>query len=127
MAKAGTMLDSGAMVVFDDTTDFVKAALALVRFFSHESCGQCTPCREGGHWLELMLERILEGKGVSSDIDMLLSVSHQITGINLCPLGDSIEPFLASVVNAFREPLPQIYPRAAICLSKKWRPLRSTA
>jgi NADH-quinone oxidoreductase subunit F len=101
MAKNGTMLGSGAMVVFDDTTDFVKAALALVRFFSHESCGQCTPCREGGHWLELMLERILEGKGVASDIDMLLSVSHQITGINLCPLGDSIEPFLASVVTRF--------------------------
>ncbi len=101
MAKNGTMLGSGAMVVFDDTTDFVKAALALVRFFSHESCGQCTPCREGGHWLELMLERILEGKGVPSDINMLLSVSHQITGINLCPLGDSIEPFLASVVTRF--------------------------
>ncbi|HEY1729370.1 MAG TPA: NADH-quinone oxidoreductase subunit NuoF [Candidatus Baltobacteraceae bacterium] len=101
MAKNGTMLGSGAVVVFDDTTDFVKAALALVRFFSHESCGQCTPCREGGHWLELMLERILEGKGVASDIDMLLSVSHQITGLNLCPLGDSIEPFLASVVKRF--------------------------
>ena len=103
MAKSGTMLGSGAVVVFDDTTDFVKAALALVRFFAHESCGQCTPCREGGHWLELMLERILEGDGVPSDIDMLRSVSHQITGLNLCPLGDSIEPFLASVVNRFED------------------------
>jgi len=101
MAKNGTMLGSGAVVVFDDTTDFVKAALALVRFFSHESCGQCTPCREGGHWLELMLERILEGKGVASDIEMLVNVSHQITGLNLCPLGDSIEPFLSSVVKRF--------------------------
>lgn len=101
MAKNGTMLGSGAVVVFDDTTDFVKAALALVRFFSHESCGQCTPCREGGHWLELMLERILDGKGVPSDVDMLVSVSHQITGLNLCPLGDSIEPFLSSVVQRF--------------------------
>jgi len=101
MAKNGTMLGSGAVVVFDDTTDFVKAALALVRFFSHESCGQCTPCREGGHWLELMLERILEGKGVPSDVEMLVNVSHQITGLNLCPLGDSIEPFLSSVVKRF--------------------------
>jgi len=101
MAKNGTMLGSGAMVVFDDTTDFVKAALALVRFFSHESCGQCTPCREGGHWLERMLERILAGEGVSSDVDMLVNVSHQITGLNLCPLGDSIEPFLSSVVKRF--------------------------
>ncbi|MGH7659755.1 MAG: NADH-quinone oxidoreductase subunit NuoF [Vulcanimicrobiaceae bacterium] len=103
MAKNGTMLGSGAMVVFDDTTDFVKAALSLVRFFSHESCGQCTPCREGGHWLEQMLERILAGEGVPSDVDMLVSVSHQITGLNLCPLGDSIEPFLSSVVKRFED------------------------
>ena len=101
MAKNGTMLGSGAMVVFDDTTDFVKAALSLVRFFSHESCGQCTPCREGGHWLERMLERILAGDGVPSDVDMLVKVSHEITGLNLCPLGDSIEPFLSSVVQRF--------------------------
>jgi len=101
MAKAGSMLGSGAMVVFDDTTDFLKAAHALVRFFAHESCGQCTPCREGGHWLELTLERLLHGRGLRSDIDILKKASHQMTGLNLCPLGDSIEPFLASVVNRF--------------------------
>ena len=103
MAKNGTMLGSGAVVFFDDTTNFVEAALALVRFYAHESCGQCTPCREGGHWLEVTLERILAGGGLDSDIDMLLSVSHQLTGINLCPLGDSIEPFLASVLKRFEE------------------------
>ena len=97
------MLGSGAIVVFDDTTDFVKAAHSLVRFFAHESCGQCTPCREGGSWLEMTLERILHGRGVASDVDMLVSVSHQMTGINLCPLGDSIEPFLASVVKRYPE------------------------
>jgi NADH-quinone oxidoreductase subunit F len=103
LAGAGSMLGSGAVVVFDDTTDFVKAAHALVRFFAHESCGQCTPCREGGDWLEMTLERILHGEGLESDIDMLVSVSHQMTGINLCPLGDSIEPFLASVVKKYPE------------------------
>ncbi|HTV72836.1 MAG TPA: NADH-ubiquinone oxidoreductase-F iron-sulfur binding region domain-containing protein, partial [Candidatus Acidoferrales bacterium] len=61
------------------------------------------PCREGGHWLEQTLERMLHGEGVESDVDMLVSVSHQLTGINLCPLGDSIEPFLASVVKRFPE------------------------
>ena len=101
MAKNGTMLGSGAVVFFDETTNFVEAALALVRFYAHESCGQCTPCREGGHWLEVTLERLLAGGGLDSDIDMLLSVSHQLTGINLCPLGDSIEPFLASVLQRF--------------------------
>jgi NADH-quinone oxidoreductase subunit F len=101
MAANGTMLGSGAVVFFDDTTDFVEAARALVRFYAHESCGQCTPCREGGHWLEVTLDRILGGGGLDSDIDMLLAVSHQMTGLNLCPLGDSIEPFLASVVKRF--------------------------
>jgi NADH-quinone oxidoreductase subunit F len=116
LAGAGSMLGSGAIVVFDDTTDFVKAAHSLVRFFAHESCGQCTPCREGGSWLEMTLERILHGRGVASDVDMLVSVSHQMTGINLCPLGDSIEPFLASVVKRYpeqfyayvREPKPAV-------------------
>src|SRR5581483_9627466 len=102
LAKAGTMLGSGAMVVMDDTTDFVNAAFNLVRFFAHESCGQCTPCREGGHWLERVLHRFVHGRGLYSDLDMLEKVSHQITGINLCPLGDSIEPFLASVLKRFR-------------------------
>ncbi|HEV3157853.1 MAG TPA: NADH-quinone oxidoreductase subunit NuoF [Candidatus Baltobacteraceae bacterium] len=110
LAAAGTMLGSGAMVVFDDTTDFVKAAHSLVRFFAHESCGQCTPCREGGHWLEMTLERILHGEGLASDIDMLLALSAQMTGINLCPLGDSIEPFLASVLKRF-EPQFRAYLR----------------
>ncbi len=103
LAKAGTMLGSGAMVVMDDTTDFVRAAHNLVRFFAHESCGQCTPCREGGDWLETVLHRLVEGRGIPSDVEMLLRVGHQITGINLCPLGDSIEPFLLSVLKRFPE------------------------
>ena len=101
MAEHGTMLGSGAIVFFDDTTNFVEAALSLVRFYAHESCGQCTPCREGGHWLEITLERLIRGGGLHSDIDMLLAVSRQLTGINLCPLGDSIEPFLASAIKRF--------------------------
>jgi len=103
MQKAGTMLGSGAMVVMDDTTDFVKAAFNLVRFFAHESCGQCTPCREGGHWLETVLHRFVNGRGLQSDIEMLRRVAGEITGINLCALGDSIEPFLASVLKRFPE------------------------
>jgi NADH-quinone oxidoreductase subunit F len=103
MTRAGSMLGSGAFVVFDDTTDFVKAAFNLVRFFAHESCGQCTPCREGGHWLERVLERLVHGRGVAGDDEMLLRVSRTITGLNLCALGDSIEPFLKSVVQRFPE------------------------
>jgi NADH-quinone oxidoreductase subunit F len=101
MQKAGSMLGSGAFTAFDDTTDFVKAAYNLVRFFAHESCGQCTPCREGGHWLENVLERFVEGRGLRSDLAMLHRVSSTITGLNLCALGDSIEPFLKSVLVRF--------------------------
>jgi NADH-quinone oxidoreductase subunit F len=103
LAKAGSMLGSGAFTVFDDQTDFVQAAYNLVRFYAHESCGQCTPCREGGHWLETVLERFVHGRGLQSDIDMLRRVSSTITGLNLCPLGDSIEPFLKSVLDRFPE------------------------
>ena len=103
MAKAGSMLGSGAFVVFDDTTDFVRAAHNLVRFFAHESCGQCTPCREGGNWMERVLERLVHGRGVAGDYEMLARVSGTITGLNLCPLGDSIEPFLKSVMQRFPE------------------------
>ena len=114
IGKAGSMLGSGAMVVFDDTTDFVKAAHALVRFYAHESCGQCTPCREGGSWLEKTLTRLIAGGGVESDIAVIRSAAHQITGINLCALGDSIEPFLGSVIDRFEDLF-----RAYIAPSKK--------
>ncbi len=103
LAKAGSMLGSGAFLVLDDRTDFVQAAYNLVRFFAHESCGQCTPCREGGHWLETVLHRFVQGRGLQSDLDMLHRVSGAITGLNLCALGDSIEPFLKSVLKRFPE------------------------
>jgi NADH-quinone oxidoreductase subunit F len=101
LAKAGSMLGSGAMVVFDDTTDFVKAAYNLARFFAHESCGQCTPCREGGTWITRVLDRLVDQRGIPGDFEMLARISSGITGLNLCPLGDSIEPFLKSVMVRF--------------------------
>jgi NADH-quinone oxidoreductase subunit F len=107
------MLGSGAMVVFDDTTDFVKASYTLIRFFAHESCGQCTPCREGGHWIEKTMARLLDGRGLHSDIDVLKSACHQITGLNLCALGDSIEPFLGSVLQRFEYQFRAYVDRAA--------------
>ena len=84
MAKAGSMLGSGAFVVFDDTTDFVKAAFNLVRFFAHESCGQCTPCREGGNWLERVLDRLSKARGVrrrSRDASARRSRYHRIESV----------------------------------------------
>jgi NADH-quinone oxidoreductase subunit F len=77
---AGSMLGSGAVMVMDDTTDIPAAALTLVRFYAHESCGQCTPCREGGTWLERIMRRIVDGHGSHDDLDQLLEV-----GQSICP------------------------------------------
>ena len=95
--KAGSMLGSGAIVVMDETTDAVKACLRVVRFFARESCGKCTPCREGTTWLERILQRILDGHGRPSDLDLLMDVCDNISpGLawppkqtTICPLGPS--------------------------------------
>ncbi|MCB1245903.1 MAG: NADH-quinone oxidoreductase subunit NuoF [Acidimicrobiia bacterium] len=105
----GTMLGSGAVVVMDDTTDVVRAAHSIVRFFAHESCGQCTPCREGTKWLQDILERILAGNGRPEDIDLLLDVSDNISpGLTwppamttICPLGPSATAPIVSITRYF--------------------------
>jgi NADH-quinone oxidoreductase subunit F len=108
--RLGTMLGSGAVVVMDETTNVVAAALSIVRFFAHESCGQCTPCREGTTWLQQILERILSGDGRRADIDLLVDVSDNIApGLGwpprqttICPLGPSAVSPIMSVVRNFR-------------------------
>jgi NADH-quinone oxidoreductase subunit F len=95
------MLGTCCAIVLSDKADPLLAFHNLMRFYRVESCGQCTPCREGGQWLEKTLVRLLDGRGLQSDVDMLIEAAHQLTGLNLCPLGDSLEPFLASVVKRF--------------------------
>ena len=80
VGAAGSMLGSGAIMVMDSTTDIPRAALSLTRFYAHESCGQCTPCREGGTWLERILSRVCDGHGTASDLDLLIEV-----GTSICP------------------------------------------
>jgi NADH-quinone oxidoreductase subunit F len=103
LAAKRTMLGSGGFVVMDDTTCMVRAAQTLVRFFEHESCGQCTPCREGGQWVARMVSRLEAGEGSENDLRVLTTINNTITGTNLCPLGDSIMPFLSSVLKRFPE------------------------
>ena len=108
--RAGSMLGSGAVVVMDETTDAVKACLRVVRFFARESCGKCTPCREGTTWLENILQRIQDGYGRPSDLDLLLDASDNISpGITwppkqttICPLGPSAVSPIASALQRFR-------------------------
>jgi NADH-quinone oxidoreductase subunit F len=103
-AAAGSMLGSGAVIVMDEDTCMVRAAGRIVRFFSHESCGQCTPCREGTTWLEMILQRIEEGRGRAVDLDLMVDVSDGISiGLEwppkmttICPLGPSaVSPIIA--------------------------------
>jgi NADH-quinone oxidoreductase subunit F len=108
--RAGSMLGSGAIVVMDETTDAVKACLRVVRFFARESCGKCTPCREGTTWLEQILQRIYDGYGRSTDLELLMDVSDNISpGITwppkqttICPLGPSAVSPIASAMQRFR-------------------------
>jgi len=110
VGKAGSMLGSGAIVVMDEDTDVVRACHRIVRFFAKESCGKCTPCREGTAWLEKILARILDGEGRPEDVDMLLDICDNISpGINwpprqttICPLGPSAVSPIASAVSRFR-------------------------
>ena len=107
----GSMTGSGAVIVMDETTDMVAAAERLVRFFAHESCGQCTPCREGTTWLDMILRRIVDGQGRPVDADLLLDVSDNISpGLNwppvmttICALGPSAVSPVVSLLRYFRD------------------------
>jgi NADH-quinone oxidoreductase subunit F len=89
IAKAGSLLGSAAIMVFDETTDMVWLAENLIHFYRHESCGKCTPCREGTDWLFRLLNRVLQGEGSSKDIELLQSVADNIAGKTLCAFGDA--------------------------------------
>ena len=103
IAKAGSYLGSGAVIVMDETTDMVKVLQRVSRFYFSESCGQCTPCREGTGWLYRLLTRIIEGKGTLEDIDRLSDVAHKIEGRTICALGEAAAMPVWSFVEKFRE------------------------
>jgi NADH-quinone oxidoreductase subunit F len=102
LAKAGTMLGSGAIIVVDDQTSIVDVALKTAQFYRHESCGKCTPCREGTNWTVKMLERIKSGEATPMDLDLMASVCENIIGNCLCVLGDAMAMPVGSMVKKFR-------------------------
>jgi NADH-quinone oxidoreductase subunit F len=107
LKDAGTMLGSGAIVFMDEATCMVRNALVTTEFFEHESCGKCTPCREGTWWAVKVLERIEEGEGRKEDMDLLLDIADGIDGRSFCPLGDAAAWALRSNVKLFREEFEQ--------------------
>ena len=98
----GTMLGSGGFIVFDETACIVRNTWNFSRFYHHESCGQCSPCREGTGWMEKVLHRIEHGHGSMHDIDLLVDVSKKIEGNTICPLGDAAAWPVASAIRHFR-------------------------
>ncbi len=105
MAKAGTMLGSGAIIVVDDSTPILDVALKVAKFYRHESCGKCTPCREGTNWTVTMLERIDAGEATPMDLEIMASVQEHIIGNCLCVLGDAMAMPIGSMIAKFNDEL----------------------
>ncbi len=103
VGKAGSMLGSGAIIVVDDTTPILDVAMKVAKFYRHESCGKCTPCREGTNWTVKTLERIEQGEATPMDIEIMASVQDHIIGNCLCVLGDAMAMPIGSMIAKFRE------------------------
>jgi NADH-quinone oxidoreductase subunit F len=108
MADAGSMLGSGSIIVADERVSIPHMALRTARFYHHESCGKCTPCREGTNWTVKMLERVTSGEATPMDIDIIASVQDNIIGNCLCVLGDSMAMPIGAMVRRFREEFEQL-------------------
>ncbi|MFI4984520.1 MAG: NADH-quinone oxidoreductase subunit NuoF [Solirubrobacterales bacterium] len=105
LAKAGSMLGSGAIIVVDDSTPILDVAMKVAKFYRHESCGKCTPCREGTNWTVQMLERIDRGEASPMDLEIMASVQDHIIGHCLCVLGDAMAMPISSMIAKFRDEL----------------------
>jgi NADH-quinone oxidoreductase subunit F len=103
IVEHGSMLGSAGFIVMDDSADIVYEVYRLAKFYAHESCAQCTQCREGTAWTTKILERILKGQGKADDLDLLLDLSEQMTGKTICVLSDSCAAPIVSGIQKFRE------------------------
>jgi NADH-quinone oxidoreductase subunit F len=103
VAAAGSMLGTRALQVFDETVSVVRAVARWTDFYAHESCGKCTPCREGTWWLRQIMDRIENGEGTQDDIDKLVDICDNILGRSFCALGDAATSPITSAVQYFRE------------------------
>lgn len=101
--ETGSMLGSGGFVVYDEDQSIVKNTMTISKFFAHESCGQCTPCREGTGWMRQIFEKVFSGKGKQSDIDLLWDIQSKIEGNTICPLGDAASWPVAAAIRHFRD------------------------
>jgi NADH-quinone oxidoreductase subunit F len=112
MAEAGSMLGSGSIIVADDRVSIPHMALRTARFYHHESCGKCAPCREGTNWTVKMLERVVRGEATPMDLDIISSVQQNIMGHCLCVLGDSMAMPVGAMVRKFRQEFEDVMAEA---------------
>jgi len=118
------MLGSAGVIVMDETVDMVQACLNIARFYAHESCGQCTPCREGTAWLVKMLTRLVNGGGTPNDIDMIFEITDNIGGLidfsmgsfgkTICPFGEAVAWPVRSFVEKFKDEFLAYLPREKV-------------
>jgi NADH-quinone oxidoreductase subunit F len=101
--QTGSMMGSGGFIVLDEDQCVVRHTLTLARFYRHESCGQCSPCREGTGWMEKILHRLEHGKGRMEEIDLLWDIQRRIEGNTICPLGDAAAWPVAAAIRHFRD------------------------
>lgn len=99
------MLGSAAIIVIDEETPILEVLKAVAKFYSHESCGQCTPCRIGTSWINKIVKRLVQGKGKKVDIETIQRLANNILGKTLCPLGDAAAMPISSIVEKFSEEL----------------------
>jgi NADH-quinone oxidoreductase subunit F len=107
LAAAGSMLGSGGVVIMDEDTCMVKLCMRIMKFYQHESCGWCIPCREGTMWLKKVLVRFHDGNGAKSDIDLIGELAQNMLGRTFCPLGDAAALPTISIVKKFRHEFEQ--------------------
>lgn len=116
----GTMLGSGGFIVMDESTSIVQNLHTFARFYHHESCGQCSPCREGTGWMEKIIHKILDGHGTLEDIDLLWDIQRKIEGNTICPLGDAAAWPVAAAIRHFREEFEWHVKEPKLCMTKNY-------
>ncbi len=107
LMQAGSMLGSGAVIVLDETACMAKVLQVITRFYAHESCGQCTPCRQGTSWMAKIAERILKGMGQEGDVDLLIDIARSMMGKTICPLADAAAMPVIAICEKYREELEE--------------------
>lgn len=117
---SGSMMGSGGFIVYDEDQCIVKNTYTLARFYRHESCGQCSPCREGTGWMEKILKKIDSGKGAQEDIDLLWDIQRKIEGNTICPLGDAAAWPVAAAIRHFRDEFEWHVNNPAECLRRNY-------